>query len=345
MLDFFKINVIICAVKKRGINMSTLFSRSENDLAKAFMNDIKNKKYIEKPNELNSNKSKHLYDSFIDLTIKSEPKEFYQTDFIKLTKDEVFEAFIYSIFTIFGDTEEIKKEMECFCKRIQLSNDNEILSGVNLAFRDEITKKIECVVEIPSVSNTSSVISLVHEFIHFHMSNKEIDLNKKYYYTEIFSILGEKIAACIVEENLKYQNDMTQKIENTRLSGIVWHYKDRLEEMTTLQKIYNNAKKGFVPASMSIEEMEKECPWLKGSSIKESYNIFRDNLAYSYGFGYIYAENLFRKFLKDQEKTTYDINEVLNGKTRIDSLLRNYNIGINQQSITTAKQKVKSITK
>ena len=168
----------------------------------------------------------------------------------------------------------------------KLSNDNEILSGINLTFRDEVTNKIECFVEVPSFNNTSSVVSLVHEFIHFHMAHKEIDLNKKYYYTEIFSILAEKIAANKVEELLKCQ-DMVKKIENTRLNGIVWHYKDRFEEMTALQKIYNQAKKGFVPPSTSIEEMEKECPWLKGGSIKESYNIYRDNLAYSYGFGYI----------------------------------------------------------
>ena len=234
--------------------------------------------------------------------------------------------------------------MENFFERIQLSNDNEILSGINLTFRDEVTNKIECFVEVPSFNNTSSVVSLVHEFIHFHMAHKEIDLNKKYYYTEIFSILAEKIAANKVEELLKCQ-DMVRKIENTRLNGIVWHYKDRFEEMTALQKIYNQAKKGFVPPSTSIEEMEKECPWLKGESTRESYNIYRDNLAYSYGFGYIYAENLYKKFIEDQEKTTYDINKVLNGKERIDSLLKNYNIGINQQSITVAKQKVKSITK
>ena len=176
------------------------------------------------------------------------------------------------------------------------------------------------------------------------MSHKEINLNKKYYYTEIFSILGEKIAANKVEELIKCQ-DMVRKIENTRLNGIVWHYKDRFEEMTALQKIYNQAKKGFVPPSTSIEEMEKECPWLKGGSIKESYNIYRDNLAYSYGFGYIYAENLYKKYIEDQEKTTYDINKVLNGENKINSLLSNYNIGINQQSITVAKQKIKSITK
>ena len=324
--------------------MATLFSRSENDLAKTFMEDVKSKRMIQKPNELNSNKSRHLYDSFIDLTIKSEPKEYFQNDFTMLTRNEIIELFVYTVLTIFGNTEEINREMENFFERIQLSNDNEILSGINLTFRDEVTNKIECFVEVPSFNNTSSVVSLVHEFIHFHMAHKEIDLNKKYYYTEIFSILAEKIAANKVEELLKCQ-DMVKKIENTRLNGIVWHYKDRFEEMTALQKIYNQAKKGFVPPSTSIEEMEKECPWLKGGSIKESYNIYRDNLAYSYGFGYIYAENLYKKYIEDQEKTTYDINKVLNGDERIDSLLKNYNIGINQQSITVAKQKVKSITK
>lgn len=324
--------------------MTTLFSRSENELAKTFMDDVRNKRFIQKPTELNSNKSRRLYDSFVDLAISSKPKEYFQNDFTILTRNEIIELFVYTVLTIFGNTEEINKEMESFFERIQLSNDNEILSGINLTFRDEVTNKIECFVEVPSFNNTSSVVSLVHEFIHFHMSHKEINLNKKYYYTEIFSILGEKIAANKVEELIKCQ-DMVRKIENTRLNGIVWHYKDRFEEMTALQKIYNQAKKGFVPPSTSIEEMEKECPWLKGGSTRESYNIYRDNLAYSYGFGYIYAENLYKKYIEDQEKTTYDINKVLNGENKINSLLSNYNIGINQQSITVAKQKVKSITK
>ena len=37
--------------------MATLFSRSENDLAKTFMEDVKSKRMIQKPTELNSNKS------------------------------------------------------------------------------------------------------------------------------------------------------------------------------------------------------------------------------------------------------------------------------------------------
>ena len=215
--------------------MATLFSRAENDLAKTFMSDVKNKRFIQKPNELNSNKSKRLYDSFIDLTINSKPKEYYQSDFTQLTKDEVIELFVFIVLNIFGNTEEINREMEHFFKRIQLSNDNEILSGVNLTFRDEITNKIECIVEVPSFNNTSSVVSLVHEFIHFHMAHKEIDYNKKFYYTEIFSILAEKIAANTIEKYLKSQ-DLVKKIENTRLEGIVWHYKDKSEEMTALQK-------------------------------------------------------------------------------------------------------------
>ena len=258
--------------------MTTLFSRSENELAKTFMDDVRNKRFIQKPTELNSNKSRRLYDSFVDLAISSKPKEYFQNDFTILTRNEIIELFVYTVLTIFGNTEKINKEMESFFERIQLSNDNEILSGINLTFRDEVTNKIECFVEVPSFNNTSSVVSLVHEFIHFHMSHKEIDLNKKYYYTEIFSILGEKIAANKVEELIKCQ-DMVRKIENTRLNGIV------------------------------------------------------------------YAENLYKKYIEDQEKTTYDINKVLNGENKINSLLSNYNIGINQQSITVAKQKIKSITK
>ena len=324
--------------------MATLFSDSEIKLAETFMHDVKNKKFILEPTELKSNKGKNLYKSFIDLTISSKPKAYYQDDFTKLTEAEVIEAFTYTIFLLFGNNNEIKEEMEEFFKIITLSNDNEILSGIKLTWQDPKTKEFKSVVEVPSFNNTSSVVSLVHEFIHFHMSNKNIDLNKKYYYTEIFSIYGEKIASYIIESYLKIQNDMTEKVDNTRLEGLVWHYTDRFKEISDLQKMYNaNKKNPFINKEM-LDEMERQCPWLNNPKMKEAYNAFRDNLAYSYGFGYIYAEALYRKFEEDYEKTGYDIRQVLEGKERIEKLLKDYNIGINQPTVTTAKQKVKKIT-
>ena len=323
--------------------MTTLFSESEIKLANTFMHDVKNNKYILEPTELKSRKSQNMYKSFIDLTINSKPKAYYQDDFTKLTETEVIEAFTYTIILLFGNNDEIKKEMEEFFKIITLSNDNEILSGIKLTWQDPKTKELKSVVEVPSFNNTSSVVSLVHEFIHFHMSNKNIDLNKKYYYTEIFSIYGEKIASYIIESYLKIQNDMTEKVDNTRLEGLVWHYTDRFKEISDLQKMYNaNKKNPFINKEM-LDEMERQCPWLNNPKMKEAYNSFRDNLAYSYGFGYIYAEALYRKFEEDYEKTGYDIRQVLEGKERIEKLLKDYNIGINQPTVTTAKQKVKSI--
>ena len=169
--------------------METLFNASEIKLSNTFMQDVKNKKYVLEPIELKSKKAHNMYKSFIDLTINSKPKTYYQEDFTKLTENEIIEALTYTIFLIFGDNESIRKEIEEFFKIITLSNDKEILSGIKLTWQDPNTKEIKSIVEVPSFSNTSSVVSLVHEFIHFHMSNKNIDLNKKYYYTEIFSIL------------------------------------------------------------------------------------------------------------------------------------------------------------
>lgn len=324
--------------------MTTLFNESEIKLANTFMHDVENKKYILEPTELKSNKAKNMYKSFIDFTISSNPKAYYQEEFTKLTEKEIIEAFTYTIFLIFGNNDYIKNEMEEFFKIITLSNDKEILSGIKLTWQDPRTKELKSIVEVPSISNTSSVVSLVHEFIHYYMSNKNIDINKKYYYTEIFSIYAEKVATLIIESYLKIQNDMTKKVENTRLDGLVWHYTRRFTEMSDLQKIYNSNKKNpFIDKEM-LNEMESKCPWLNNSKMKQAYNAFRDNLAYSYGFGYIYGENLFRRFLDDYEKIGYNIRQVLEGNERIEKMLKDYNIGINQPTITKAKQKVKAIT-
>lgn len=73
--------------------MTTLFNESEIKLANTFMHDVENKKYILEPTELKSNKAKNMYKSFIDFTISSNPKAYYQEEFTKLTEKEIIEAF------------------------------------------------------------------------------------------------------------------------------------------------------------------------------------------------------------------------------------------------------------
>ena len=325
--------------------VSTLFEKAEVNLALSFMEQVNKKELILSPSEFKSSKSKLIYDSFIDLSIKSRPNAYFQNDFNKLPVDAVMEAFTLAIYTILGDDYKITQEIEEFLGCVTLSNDNEILSGIKLTALNKKTGKIITVVEIPSINNTSSVVSLVHEFIHFHICKNNIDLNKKFYYGEIFSIYSEKVATYIVEFFLKYQNDMTKKIENTRLDSIVWHYTERIEQLKEIYKIYNTAKKNNSLPMAILKEMERDCPWLINTKIKNAYYNYKDNLAYSYGFGYLYAEALFQRFLDDTDKASNDFMDTLNGNIKIEDLFKNYGVGLNSHTLTEARQKIKSIKK
>lgn len=324
--------------------MNTLFEDAEISLAKCFMEQVNNKKYILQPTELKSNKTQRMYNSFIDYVKESKPQTYYQSDFIQLSEKDVIDIFANTILTLLGSNNQIIEEIKEFLSILTVSNDNEILSGIKLTIENRKTGEKQETIEVPSISNTSSIVSLVHEFIHFHISKNNINLNKKYYYEEIFSIYAEKVATYYVEKLLNQQENLEKKIENTRLDGIVWHYKGRLEEIRDLQKLYNNGKRNNSLNPEMIREIERTCPWINNSKLREAYFNYRDNLAYSYGFGYLYGESLFKRFVEDEEKTTYDINKVLRGESQIEKLFSDYNIGINQPTITTAKQKVKKVT-
>ena len=300
--------------------VSTLFEKAEVNLALSFMEQVNKKELILSPSEFKSSKSKLIYDSFIDLSIKSRPNAYFQNDFNKLPIDAVMEAFTLAIYTILGDDYKITQEIEEFLGCVTLSNDNEILSGIKLTALNKKTGKIITVVEIPSINNTSSVVSLV-------------------------SIYSEKVATYIVEFFLKYQNDMTKKIENTRLDSIVWHYTERIEQLKEIYKIYNTAKKNNSLPMAILKEMERDCPWLINTKIKNAYYNYKDNLAYSYGFGYLYAEALFQRFLDDTDKASNDFMDTLNGNIKIEDLFKNYGVGLNSHTLTEARQKIKSIKK
>ena len=91
-------------------------------------------------------------------------------------------------------------------------------------------------------------------------------------------------------------------------------------------------------------ELISSYPWLIDTNLRNAYLLYYSNLAYSYGFGYIYAEALFNKYLEDNNKTSSKVKDTLNGNIKMDELFNYYKIGINQPTITTAKQKVKTVT-
>ena len=324
--------------------METLYSKSEKNIVQSFMNDLKTRKYIPEPVEFKSNKAKKLYDSFIDLTVSSKPKIYHQNDFIKFSYEDITNIFLYTVYNILGQSKEVNEAIKEFFESIKISNDEEIFSGVNLNIVHKETGKIKRIIEVPSINNTSSIVSLIHEFIHMYISKKNMSIQKKYYYNEILSIYAEKVATDIIEKNIMEENNFTKKIENTRLEGISWHYKDRIDELELAQKSFNLTKNSSNPNKNFLIELISSYPWLIDTNLKNAYLLYYSNLAYSYGFGYIYAEALFNKYLEDNNKTSSKVKDTLNGNIKMDELFNYYKIGINQPTITTAKQKVKTVT-
>lgn len=119
--------------------MSTLYEDTEFLTAISFMEGVTSKQYLLNPPELKSNKSQQLYNKFIDFVVATNPQRYYQDDFVKLTSDEVEEAFCYTIFRIFGDTEEIRSLVAAFGGKVRVSNDREILSGATVTVLDKRT--------------------------------------------------------------------------------------------------------------------------------------------------------------------------------------------------------------
>ena len=252
---------------------------------------------------------------------------------------------IYIIRQIFPNVD-IEEELIDYFTHLQCSGSDEILNGIALYIKSEDGQTIR-ITEIPNAHKTSSIITLVHEFIHFHCSKQNITFNKKMYYEEILSIYAEKLAIYYLTR-LNIEPNFMRKIEETRLESIVWHYKVHPNEINFAIASYQTAKKHiYIPEyRLFVEQAEKNLPWIRSASTTKTTLQYKENMAASYGLGYLYAESLLKKYFDSPTLTEDKIKKVLVGEESIQKLLDYFGINANNDEVyENVNQKLSLIRK
>lgn len=309
------------------------YEQFEGAIIHSFSEDVK-KGSIDPVNyDLQSSKARNKYNKYINDVIAVKAHEYEVTDFKRIGEKSVCGLTFEVIIALFGE-KAIPAVQEYFT-RILPGEEKNVLDGVSLTFQNKITGEIEDLIEVPDINVCSTVITLVHEFVHFYLKKYNIDFHKKRYYEEIFSIYGEKVACAIVE---KYQLDpkFTQKIEESRLEAITWHYKEQLPAAKGVISMYQAIKRKKNPSLaeyMHMLSMEKDLPTIKepnGTVILEQYY---KNLADSYGIGYLYGESLFQRYQEDAASMYRQTQALISGQATIEDILKYY--GISTQNYQT----------
>ena len=83
--------------------MANLYEQSLMDVSLAYYNNWRNNVYIHKNVDLQDNLAKNLYQNYINTIINTNPKEYFQSSFIKLTKNEIKNIVTEIIIYIFGN--------------------------------------------------------------------------------------------------------------------------------------------------------------------------------------------------------------------------------------------------
>ena len=304
--------------------MANLYEQSLMDVSLAYYNNWHNNIYMHKNVDLQDTLAKDLYQNYINTIIDVNPKEYFKSSFIKLSKKEIKNIVGEIIIYIFGNNEEIKNELNNFFNSIVENQSKSIFNSTCLVLKEDNHKIFK--IDAPALNNISSIVTLCHEFTHYHLhihDNAYVD--KKHYYEEILSILVELITIHMLKE--KEISDIRNKIINTRLEIIAWHYSTHLEEIDKLIQTYIKVYKISQINPLALKDrqkLEQNCSWLKNEFNYKRYTEYDKSLRESYGLGFLYAYNLLVKILEDKNNLI-KIRELLNGHS-ISDLLEYYQI-------------------
>ena len=303
----------------------SLFNQHEFVYANEYVHGVNTGYYQRNNTDLISGKAERKYNEYIN----SKPYAYDKHSFKKYDDTEVISKSLQIIIFIFGNNKKILKEFEDFGKLIQLNNSDEVLSGCcEMSLNAKTGEALSVLaVDLPNLDNTSSVIGLVHEFMHYHIGINHLNYNKKYYYQEILPIFGEKIASFYMDNDDK---DLTRKIENIRLDCISYHYGDEKNDYANLAKMMKNDKNGIFKNIISKTDFDNLGKYLNA-------------LSEAYGIGYLYAEALFQSYIRYPESRD-KINNFLYGKCSLDDLLTDLRINAkNNQSYEYVDDRIRKL--
>lgn len=330
------------------INEKNLINNTHNDIIMYYQEQCNLGIYEKENIDLNNPIAEGLYNHYIDNICSSNALEFFKNDFAPKETKEITDKTVQIICYIFGEDNFILNEIKNFFQSLIVTPTDLVMDGLCLKGNlKENTNTPYYAVKIPPLTDESVIICLVHEFIHYHCLNNNIDMNRKKYYEEILSIYGEKMALYLLEKESN-TTDLTRKIENIRLGTIKWHYIDHIAEIEQIKNFYQYlCKMNSIPHS-GVEESKKEFennyPWVKSKKGIETFELYDKIKRESYGIGYLYSENLFQKYLNDKKQLS-KMQSVLKGNTYLQDLLNYYNIIADNKDIyIPVEQKIKRLT-
>ena len=294
---------------------------------------------IEKP------KAERKYNENIKKLISLNPTEYFISEIPAIEKNEFIELSNLIAHDIFGD-----KNMDEFNDlvsfKLKTNGSNMIFDGISSDTMNLITGERIRNIEIPDFYHVSSIITLLHEYTHYHMQLRNDIIEKKQHLNEVPSIYVEKLATRKLKELLKL-SDLEQKIQETRLEVIVWHYVTHPEEVIKFINMYKNIKNNQSFPEM-VMKIEKECPWVMTNESQRMFNMYRKSIAASYGLGYLFSESLLNKYEEDELTATKKLMEAVDRDITLTELLDYYKINATSnktyETVNKTLDKVKNKT-
>lgn len=318
----------------------------EREIIQSFNEEVKTGKVDPINYDLQSNKARSKYNKYIQDVIAIQAHEYEVTDFKKIGRNDVFYFTCKVIVILFG--EKAIPALYEFFARVFSSDVKSVLDGVSLTFQDKMTGAIEHIIQVPDINTCSTIVTLVHEFVHFYFKKYNIDFHKKRYYEEIFSIYGEKVACALIAKQ-QFDPRFVQKIEESRLEAISWHYQKQIPAAKEVLAMYQTLKKKrnlSFPEYMHVMSMEQKLPILKNPKGPKVLEQYYQNLADSYGIGYLYGENLFQKYQEDAISIYHQTQALLSGETTINEILNYYGISTqNQETYENVEKRLLQVRK
>ena len=281
--------------------------------------------------DLANGKAKQKYTKFISDVQSVKAKEYLVTDFDKIGKKDVIELAMSIIVFMLG--EKVLPDVTEFFKRLMPARNNNMacLDGVTVTIVNKNNGEKTEFTQIPDIETSSSVVAIVHEFIHYYLNKNNIDMTKKRYYQEVLSILAEKIAHHIIELTTHEMN-FSQKIEESRLEALSYHYSTQLPALESRirehEHLKKTAKKGDVLSNMILLKMEREIPLIDTPQNREILKDYYYSQAESYGIGYLYADYLFKKFIDDPKALKKQITNLQNHEKSFQEILDYYDMNL-----------------
>ncbi len=316
----------------------------EMALISSFGQDVKNGKVLLENDDLRHNKARSKYTNFITSIGEVKAKEYQTSEFATLGQKEVTELAFAIIVKIFGD-KVIDDALEFF-SILYPTGQKEALNGISLTVVDTRDGSVMKQVEVPDLETSSNVVTIVHEFAHYYLNKVGADFNKKRYYEEIISLFCEKLSNILVELDTG-EKDYAMKMEEHRISVIDWHYHKQMPEVEFLVSQYKMLKQQAARnpiAQIQLASFEKQFPVLKTAEGISALKGYYQNMADSYGMGYLYGESLLARYKDDFRTFHVQLDKLTNGEQSVQGLLNYYGINPrNYEVYNVAKDKIEEV--